>query len=148
MRAIVAWLPLLAGCFFGHDHDHGHGGHGHGREHEELPSPITAENAKSAFETSLRRVNGAALADGAALLPWREEIQGRPVVVGLERRGARIEFRKIRKVEVTPPAQGGLKLWEIAFHADVATPLTLVSADGEAVKALAASVELLRNPKR
>lgn len=166
MRALILLLPLSAGCFFGDDHGHGHG---HAREHEELPAEITAENAESVLEKSLRRVGSSALGDGVVYLPWRQEVGGKPVLLGIEKQttrggpdGAwtRIRFSKLRKIVVTPPAQGGLKLWELTFEGETqsgsgasqygesSTPVTIVTADGAAVKALATAVEVIRNTRK
>jgi hypothetical protein len=146
----LLWLAAAA-C-----HDHGHG-HGHEREREELPAEVTAENSAAVVEQSLRRINGASVGGDSILVPWRADVEGRPVLVGIERRStrggpdvpvARMEFRKLRKVGLTPPAQGGLGLWGLALEGETSVPFTIWSADGPSVKALAASVERLRNPAR
>ena len=167
IRFGAALLSLcLAGCFFGHDHDHGHGGHG--QEREPLPEQITAENAASVLEQSLRRVNGAAVGEGVVYRAWKKDVEGRPVVAGIEKQttrsgpeGAwtRILIQNIRKIGITPPTQAGLGIWGITFDGETyfgtgenqqgmtATPLSIWSTDGPAVKALASSVERLRTVK-
>jgi len=166
VRALILLLPLSAGCFFGHDHGHGHG---EGHEHKPLPEQITPENVESVLEQSLRRVGSSQVGDTVVLVPWRESVDGKPALLGIEKRTARggpdgawtrVRFSKLRKIVVSPPAQGGLKLWGLTFegetvtgsgalqYGETSTPVSIVSADGEAVKALAASVELIRTTRK